>query len=68
MTQSSFNRRGFLKSAAAAAVAVPLASCAAGGGGGSSASSAPAAGAKSADNPFGIKEDGKLDAVIFNGG
>ncbi|MDN5997596.1 N-acetylglucosamine/diacetylchitobiose ABC transporter substrate-binding protein [Acidipropionibacterium jensenii] len=68
MTQSSFNRRGFLKGAAAAAAVVPLASCAAGGGSSSSASSAPAGGAKSADNPFGIKEDGKLDAVIFNGG
>ncbi len=73
MTQSSFNRRGFLRGAAVAAAAVPLASslasCAAGGSGSSgNSASAPAAGAKSADNPFGIKEDGKLDAVIFNGG
>ncbi|WP_027586385.1 N-acetylglucosamine/diacetylchitobiose ABC transporter substrate-binding protein [Acidipropionibacterium thoenii] len=72
MTQSSFNRRGFLKGAAAAAAVVPLASslasCAAGGGSSSDSSSAPSAGAKSADNPFGINESGKLDAVIFNGG
>ncbi|AZP36617.1 carbohydrate ABC transporter, N-acetylglucosamine/diacetylchitobiose-binding protein [Acidipropionibacterium acidipropionici] len=69
MTQSTFNRRGFLKGAAAAAAVVPLASCAAGGGGGDSDTGSTAkAGAKSDANPFGIKEDGKLDAVIFNGG
>lgn len=68
MTQSTFNRRGFLKSAVAAAAVVPLASCAASGGGDSDSGGAPSAGKKSDSNPFGIKEDGKLDAVIFNGG
>lgn len=68
MTQSTFNRRGFLKSAAAAAAVVPLASCAASGSSDSDSGATASAGAKSDANPFGIKEDGKLDAVIFNGG
>lgn len=67
MTQSTFNRRGFLKGPPQ-----PRPWCrylAAGGGGGDSDTGSTAkAGAKSDANPFGIKEDGKLDAVIFNGG
>jgi N-acetylglucosamine transport system substrate-binding protein len=62
-------RRGFLRGALATAVLVPLgaslASCA---GGSSSSPSTGAAGAVSADNPFGMADKSTLDAVIFNGG
>jgi N-acetylglucosamine transport system substrate-binding protein len=64
-------RRQFLRFALAAAAVAPLggalASCAAGGGTPSGNSSSPA-GAVSADNPFGVADGSKVDAVIFNGG
>jgi N-acetylglucosamine transport system substrate-binding protein len=60
------DRRTFLRGAVAAAVAVPitvtLASCSGGNSGGGGG------GAKSASNPFGIKESSSIEAVIFNGG
>lgn len=61
-------RRTFLRGALLAGLAIPvagaLASCAAGG------STTPAAtgGAKSATNPFGVKEKSTVAATIFNGG
>ncbi|MBS1699816.1 MAG: N-acetylglucosamine/diacetylchitobiose ABC transporter substrate-binding protein [Actinobacteria bacterium] len=66
---ASISRRSLLRGAALAAVMVPLgvslASCAAPGGGGGGGG---ATGAVSADNPFGVAANSKIDAVIFNGG
>ncbi|VXB08646.1 Bacterial extracellular solute-binding protein [Microbacterium sp. 8M] len=66
---ASISRRSLLRGAALAAVMVPLgvslASCAAPGGGGGGGA---AGGTKSADNPFGVAANSKVDAVIFNGG
>lgn len=65
----TLRRRDFLRGSLVAAALVPmggaLASCA------SSGTGAPTdenTGDVSADNPFGIKEEGTIDAVIFNGG
>lgn len=63
------NRRSLLRGSLATAALVPfggaLASCATGGDtGGGGESSGP----KSDDNPFGMKDEGSIDAVIFNGG
>ncbi|MDQ4212329.1 N-acetylglucosamine/diacetylchitobiose ABC transporter substrate-binding protein [Microbacterium capsulatum] len=67
---ASISRRTLLRGAALAAVMVPLgvslASCAAPGGGGGNSGSG--GGAKTADNPFGVAANSKVDAVIFNGG
>ena len=66
---SIISRRSLLRGAALAAVMVPLgvslASCAgpSGGSGGSTGG-----GTKSADNPFGVAANSKVDAVIFDGG
>lgn len=72
MSQSTFPRRGFIKGLGAAAIAAPLASmlssCAAGTGGGEGDIKQKSAAAKSKDNPFGMAENSKLDAVVFNGG
>ncbi|OZB80081.1 extracellular solute-binding protein, partial [Microbacterium sp. 13-71-7] len=66
---ASISRRSLLRGAALAAVMVPLgvslASCAAPGGGGGGGA---AGGTKSADNPFGVAANSKVDAVIFDGG
>lgn len=66
---ASISRRNLLRGAAAAALLLPfsatLASCAAPGGGGGD--KAPA-GEVTADNPFGVAANSKVDAVIFNGG
>ncbi|MGD7789602.1 N-acetylglucosamine/diacetylchitobiose ABC transporter substrate-binding protein [Propionibacteriaceae bacterium Y1700] len=65
----TLRRRDFLRGSLVAAALVPmggaLASCA------SSGTGAPTdenTGDVSADNPFGIAEEGTIDAVIFNGG
>jgi N-acetylglucosamine transport system substrate-binding protein len=63
-------RRGLLRaSAAAGLLAVPAAglleACASGGG---NSNSGGGSGAKSATNPFGVKDDAPLEVVIFNGG
>ncbi|MBN9156210.1 MULTISPECIES: N-acetylglucosamine/diacetylchitobiose ABC transporter substrate-binding protein [unclassified Microbacterium] len=66
---SIISRRSLLRGAALAAVMVPLgvslASCAGPSGGSGSGS---AGGTKSADNPFGVAANSKVDAVIFDGG
>ncbi|WP_166999206.1 N-acetylglucosamine/diacetylchitobiose ABC transporter substrate-binding protein [Paramicrobacterium fandaimingii] len=66
----SVNRRNILRGAVAAAVLIPfsttLASCATGGGGGGGGGGAK--GDVTADNPFGMAADSKVDAVIFDGG
>ncbi|MEN3310041.1 MAG: N-acetylglucosamine transport system substrate-binding protein [Micromonosporaceae bacterium] len=66
---ADLSRRRLLRAGAAAGLlAVPAAglleACASGGG----ASSSSSGGAKSATNPFGVKEDAPLEVVIFNGG
>lgn len=62
-------RRSFLRGALLAGIALPLAgtlaSCAAGG---SSDDTSGGGGAKSAKNPFGVKEKSAVAAAIFNGG
>lgn len=63
------NRRSLLRGSLATAALVPfggaLASCATGGStGGGDESGGP----KSEDNPFGLQDEGSIDAVIFNGG
>ncbi|WP_309065161.1 N-acetylglucosamine/diacetylchitobiose ABC transporter substrate-binding protein [Microbacterium sp.] len=67
--EASISRRGLLRGAAAAAMLLPfgmtLASCAAPGGGGGNAGPK---GEVTADNPFGVAANSKVDAVIFNGG
>jgi N-acetylglucosamine transport system substrate-binding protein len=66
LEQQPLNRRQFLRIGAAATAAVPLtlalASCSQGG------SSASGAADKTAQNPFGLKDDSKIEAVLFNGG
>ena len=66
---ASISRRSLLRGAALAAVMVPLgvslASCAAPGGG---SGGGTGGGTKSADNPFGVAANSKVDAVIFDGG
>ena len=67
-TPNQYSRRLFLQRAVLASVAAAgggsfLAACASGGGGTSDES-----GAKSAENPFGVKPDAALDVVIFKGG
>src|SRR5690606_30092215 len=70
LNDASISRRNLLRGAATAALLLPfgatLASCAApsGGGGGSD----KPAGEVSADNPFGVAANSKVDAVIFDGG
>ncbi len=68
--KTPLQRRQFLKFALAAAAITPLAgslaSCAAGGG--SNTPATQETGAVSADNPFGVPANSKVDAVIFNGG
>lgn len=67
-TPGTSTRRQLLKHAAVLGMAVPVAStlsaCATGGGDTGTTSQ----GAKSATNPFGVKEDAPLDVVIFKGG
>ncbi|MBW1637714.1 MULTISPECIES: N-acetylglucosamine/diacetylchitobiose ABC transporter substrate-binding protein [Microbacterium] len=69
LNEASISRRTLLRGAALAAVLVPfgvsLASCAAPGGGGGG--TAPK-GEVTADNPFGVAANTKVDAVIFDGG
>ncbi len=66
---SIMSRRTLLRGAAATALLLPfgmsLASCAAPGGGGGAAGPK---GEVTADNPFGVAANTKVDAVIFNGG
>jgi N-acetylglucosamine transport system substrate-binding protein len=70
LNDASISRRNLLRGAATAALLLPfgatLASCAApsGGGGGGD----KPAGEVSADNPFGVAANSKVDAVIFDGG
>lgn len=68
LNDASISRRSLLRGAALAAVLVPfgvsLASCAAPGGGGTSGPK----GEVTADNPFGVAANSKVDAVIFDGG
>ncbi|MFI5892432.1 N-acetylglucosamine/diacetylchitobiose ABC transporter substrate-binding protein [Actinoplanes sp. NPDC051513] len=60
-------RRALLKTAAAAAVTVPvLAACVTSGK--KDDGTAAAGGAKTADNPLGVKEDAPLEVVVFKGG
>lgn len=65
-------RRDFLRGAIATAVVIPvggaLASCATGGGGSGGSGGGGNTGTKSAKNPFGLKDNSTIDAVIFNGG
>lgn len=73
LNEASISRRNLLRGAAAAALLLPfgatLASCAAPGGGGNNDSGdKPAGGDKTADNPFGVAANSKVDAVIFDGG
>ena len=64
-----FDRRTLLRGALATAAIVPLSSAlAACAGSGSDDSNKPAAGKKSATNPFGLGDKAKIEAVIFNGG
>ena len=68
LKEASISRRNLLRGAATAALLLPfgatLASCAAPGGGGGGAGT----GKVTADNPFGVAANSKVDAVIFNGG
>ncbi|WP_417554138.1 N-acetylglucosamine/diacetylchitobiose ABC transporter substrate-binding protein [Microbacterium sp.] len=70
LKEASISRRNLLRGAATAALLIPfgatLASCAAPGGG-STGGGAPA-GKVTADNPFGVAANSKVDAVIFDGG
>ncbi|MGQ7310381.1 N-acetylglucosamine/diacetylchitobiose ABC transporter substrate-binding protein [Microbacterium arabinogalactanolyticum] len=69
LKEASISRRNLLRGAATAALLLPfgatLASCAAPGGGGGGGAGT---GKVTADNPFGIAANSKVDAVIFNGG
>ncbi|MFE6995194.1 N-acetylglucosamine/diacetylchitobiose ABC transporter substrate-binding protein [Microbacterium sp. NPDC057659] len=69
LENTSISRRNLLRGAIATAALVPfgmtLASCAAPGGGSSGGGST---GKVTADNPFGVAANSKVDAVIFNGG
>jgi N-acetylglucosamine transport system substrate-binding protein len=69
------NRRTLLRGSLAATAIAPvggaLAGCATGGSSGSSGSSSSSEGksaSHSKSNPFGVKKDSKIDAVIFDGG
>jgi N-acetylglucosamine transport system substrate-binding protein len=69
MSSSDLSRRTLLRRAGAAGLlATPvgglLAACAGGGGGGSQTGG----GAKSADNPFGVKDSSTVKVVVFDGG
>ncbi|MEV7631185.1 N-acetylglucosamine/diacetylchitobiose ABC transporter substrate-binding protein [Microbacterium sp. NPDC089318] len=70
LNEASISRRNLLRGAAAAAILLPfgatLASCAAPGGG--NTGDKKPAGDVTADNPFGVAANAKVDAVIFNGG
>ncbi|WP_344817631.1 N-acetylglucosamine/diacetylchitobiose ABC transporter substrate-binding protein [Microbacterium soli] len=70
LNDASISRRNLLRGAATAALLLPfgvsLASCAAPSGGGGD--KAKTGGAVSADNPFGVAANSKVDAVIFDGG
>ena len=61
-------RRTLLRTAVTAGVAVPLLSACVTGGADDSDPAAGNAGAKSADNPLGVKADAPLEVVIFKGG
>ncbi|GAA2854117.1 lipoprotein [Microbacterium arabinogalactanolyticum] len=69
LKEASISRRNLLRGAATAALLLPfgatLASCAAPGGGGGGGAGT---GKVTADNPFGVAANSKVDAVIFNGG
>lgn len=69
LKDASISRRNLLRGAATAALLLPfgatLASCAAPGGGGGGGTPA---GEVTADNPFGVAANSKVDAVIFDGG
>lgn len=69
LNETSISRRSLLRGAAATALLLPfgmsLASCAAPGG---SKTNAGPKGEITADNPFGVAANSKVDAVIFNGG
>ncbi len=69
LKDASISRRNLLRGAATAALLLPfgatLASCAAPGGGGGGGAGT---GKVTADNPFGVAANSKVDAVIFNGG
>ncbi|MGB4135214.1 MAG: N-acetylglucosamine/diacetylchitobiose ABC transporter substrate-binding protein [Microbacterium sp.] len=71
MELENISRRNLLRGAVASAALIPfgltLASCAAPSGGGGGESAAPG-GEVSADNPFGVAANSKVDAVIFDGG
>ncbi|SJN31546.1 Sugar ABC transporter sugar-binding protein [Microbacterium esteraromaticum] len=71
LNEASISRRNLLRGAAAAAMLLPfgmtLASCAAPGGGGGGGGDKPK-GDATADNPFGVAANSKVDAVIFDGG
>ncbi|WP_309129590.1 N-acetylglucosamine/diacetylchitobiose ABC transporter substrate-binding protein [Microbacterium sp.] len=70
LNEASISRRNLLRGAAAAAMLLPfgmtLASCAAPGGGGGGGTGPQ--GEVTADNPFGVAANAKVDAVIFDGG
>jgi len=70
LKDASISRRNLLRGAATAAVLLPfglsLASCATPGGGGNGGGGAT--GEVTADNPFGVAANAKVDAVIFDGG
>ncbi|MDT0156850.1 N-acetylglucosamine/diacetylchitobiose ABC transporter substrate-binding protein [Microbacterium sp. ARD32] len=72
LKEASISRRNLLRGAATAALLLPfgatLASCAAPGGGGEGTGSGTGTGKVSADNPFGVAANSKVDAVIFDGG
>jgi N-acetylglucosamine transport system substrate-binding protein len=65
---SDVNRRRLLKGAAAAGLAIPAAgllqACASGSGDNGDSGT----GDKTAANPLGLKNEGKIDVVVFNGG
>ncbi|WP_255690749.1 N-acetylglucosamine/diacetylchitobiose ABC transporter substrate-binding protein [Actinoplanes sp. DH11] len=63
------SRRSLLTTAGAAALGVPLLSaCVTSSGGGDDKPAAGSGGAKSADNPLGVKADAPLEVVVFKGG
>ncbi|MFD5225111.1 N-acetylglucosamine/diacetylchitobiose ABC transporter substrate-binding protein [Microbacterium sp. NPDC058342] len=70
LKEASISRRNLLRGAATAALLLPfgatLASCAAPGGGGGNGGTS--GGEVTADNPFGVAANSKVDAVIFDGG
>ncbi|MFC5432146.1 N-acetylglucosamine/diacetylchitobiose ABC transporter substrate-binding protein [Microbacterium suwonense] len=72
LNEASISRRNLLRGAATAALLLPfgatLASCAAPGGGSGDGDKKPAGDKTTADNPFGVAANSKVDAVIFDGG